>query len=123
MADVVERPHYDRFSALVVPVGFQTIRTYPMRDNAVWRLEITVAARQTDGANRASFRRSILLYRQAGGPVQMQGSLWHTVETTKSHLDIDISYILGANSFSIQVKNAGAVSTRWSGIVDLIQVT
>lgn len=123
MADIIERPHYDRFSALVTTTGYQTVRTYQMRDNAVWRLSIKMAARQMNGAHRASFERVALLYRQSGSSVTLQGSVPHTDETQKSHSNMDIQLVLGVNSFSIQVRNAAAVFTRWSAQVDLIQVT
>lgn len=117
-----ERVHYDKFNIIIVPPGFQNLKSYTIIDNAVIRFEITVAARQTDGANRAMFKRVGLFYRQGGGPVQIQGTQWQTTETEKSALGFGIKYLLGSSALVIQVKNAGNVSTRWVGHVDLITV-
>lgn len=117
-----ERVHYDKFNIVIVPAGFQNLRSYPIINNTVIRFEITVAARQLDGANRAMFRRVGLFYRQIGGPVQIQGTHWQTPETEKSSLGFGIKYLLGSSALVIQVKNAGNVATRWTGFVDLITV-
>lgn len=122
MAVARERLHYDRFSVLITPSGFQNLRSYPIIDNTVVRFEITVAARQADGANRALFKRVGLFYRQAGGPVQIQGTQWQTLETTKSDLGFNLKFLLGSSALVIQAKNAGNVATRWVGYVDLIVV-
>jgi len=97
------------------------VRTYTLSDQSVLRLEITVAARQTDGLNRASFRRVGLFYNE-GGTVRIQGPTWQSLDTTKSDLNLDIQYTLGSGTITVQVKNASAVPTRWSGYVDVVCV-
>ena len=117
-----ERVHFDKFSVLVTPAGYQLLKVYTIPDNSVVRFELTVAARQTDGANRAMFKRIGLFYRQSAGAVQIQGPTWHTVDTQKSDLNMSVKYVLGATTLTIQVRNAGSVSTRYTGHVDLIAV-
>lgn len=122
MATARERIHFDKFNKLIVPSGFQLLKSYPIKDNRVFRFSITVVGRQTDGANRVLFSRVGLFFRQAGGPVQIQGATWQTEETVKSDFNMDIRFVLGPTDLVIQVKNAGAVSTRWAGYVDKLEV-
>ena len=118
-----ERVHSDRFNLVIGSPGYQNLRTYNILDNTVIRFEITVVARQSDGANRAKFRRIGLFYREAGGPVQLQGTQWQTAETDKSDLAFDIKFIPGSNTLAIQVKNASSTATRWVGYVDILGAT
>lgn len=122
MAVARERLHFDRFSLLVTPSGYQTLRTYPVKDNSVIKFDITLTVRQTDGANRAIFKRSGLFFRESAGPVQLQGLQWQTLETVKSDENLNVKFLLGATDLVIQVRNAGNVATRWTGFVDKIEV-
>ena len=122
MSTARERIHFDKFNVLIVPPGYQVLRTYPIKDNRTFRFSITVVARQTDGTNRAMFTRTGLFFRQAGGPVQIQGPTWHATETSKSDDTMDIKFILGATDLVVQVRNAGSVSTKWGGYVDKLEV-
>lgn len=121
MAQHKERVHYDKFSVLITPAGYQNLRVYNIDDGRVWRFEVTLAARQTDGAQRATFKRMGLFYRE-GGNVQIHGPTWHATDTFKSDTNMDIRYVLGPTTITVQVKNAAAVSTRWNGHTDIITV-
>jgi hypothetical protein len=121
MARALERVHYDKFSVIISPSGFQNLRTYQLAVGKVLRFEITVAARQIDGVNRASFKRVALFYNESG-TVQIQGPTWQSEETFKSSNNMDIKFILGVGSITIQVKNASAISTKWNGQTDIILV-
>jgi len=122
MAVARERVHYDRFSILIVPSGYQALRSYPVKEGSVVRFEITIAARQIDEANRATFKRIGLFYREGSSNLQHQGKLWHTMDTIKSDDNMDIKYNLSADRINIQVRNASNVPTRWSGYVDIISI-
>lgn len=120
MAEAYERIHYDRFSVLVTISGFQTIRNYPIKSDSAVRFEVTVASNQTDQGNRSTFRRTFLVYRVGAGPVIMQQLL--TDQTIKSNSNLDIKFVVQSTSVQMQVKNAGVVSTRWTGYTDRIDV-
>lgn len=122
MAIAREKKHFEKFSVLIVPAGFQTLKTYPVKDNSVIRFSITLTVRQTDGSHRALFTRTGLFFRQSAGPVQIQGSQWQSDSTSKSDNNMDVRFILGATDLVIQVRNAGAVGTRWAGFVDKLEV-
>lgn len=122
MAVARERIHYDKFSVIIIPPSYQTLRTYPIKEDTVVRFEVTVAARQTDGAQRAILKRTGLFFRIGSGPVQVQGPTWLSDQTEKSSKNMDIKYILGATDLVVQVRNAGNISTRWNGYVDKLEV-
>lgn len=122
MSVAYEKIHYDRFTVQISGSGFHHLRSYALTDNTALRFEIVLVGRQTDGANRALFRRVGLFYRQGGGPVHIQGSTWDTPETRKSSPNLDIKYVLGASSLEIQVSNAGSAATKWSGYVTITAV-
>lgn len=119
-----ERIHFDRYSIVVANPGYQLIRNYPIKEDSVNRIEVVLAARQSDGIHRAVFKRIGLFYRIGTGPVLIQGTRWQTTETFKSDNNLDVQYILGPSSLSIQVQNAasGTISTHWSGYTDKLEV-
>lgn len=121
MAEQRERVHFDKFSILITPSGYQNLRTYNVLEHRVMRFEITVVARQIDGIHKATFKRMGLFFRDAG-TVLIQGQTWHATDTFKSNINMDIKYVLGASTLTIQVRNAGAIATRWNGHVDIINV-
>lgn len=122
MAVSVEKSNFDKFSIIVSDTDFSTVREYKIQDNCAIRMELSIAARQMDGYNRATFKRVMLIYRQNTGPVTLQGKLWHTSDTIKSHNNIDIRYLLGPDSIVFQVRNAGSIPTKWNGITNIIKV-
>jgi len=106
MAVARERLRYDKINVVVTPPGFQAIRSVPVRDNSVVRLEITVTSRQIDGRHRASFKRTGIFYREGGGSTQIQGVTWQSDQTFRSDHNLDIQYALGATDIFVSVRNA-----------------
>lgn len=121
MATTHEVVQTDRFSVEIALAGYQSIKSYPIPNNSVLRLELTLVARQTDGSNRAMFKRTGLFYRQ-GGSVQIE-KVPHTDQTIKSDKVLDTEFILGPSEVTIQVRNALASATRWVGAVGVIQAS
>lgn len=112
----------EKLQALVASPGFQAIKSLSIGINSVVRIELTITCRQTDGAHRATFKRTGLFYRISSGPVLIQGSTWLADQTVKSDPNIDISYSLGATSLDIRVKNAGNTPTQWLGSVEQVKI-
>jgi hypothetical protein len=92
--------------------------TINMIDGQVARVKFQVTARQGDGAERASFTRSMLIYKQ-GGNVQIQGPDWTSDFTVKSTNAFDIGYTLSPSAITFAVQNANAVDTYWAGHVEM----
>jgi hypothetical protein len=104
----------DKFSKLQTDPGFQDLVTFVIAPWKVMRLEVAVLANSVDDLSRASFKRVGVFYIEAG-QVKHQGSLWHATDTTKSHVTMDIDYVLNSDSITIRTKNAGVVATQWIG--------
>lgn len=119
----IEENHYDDFSVLITPPGFQDLRFTEIGVGETIRFELTVLARQTDGMERASFKRVAVFYRNGAGSVLNVGSTWQSVDTRKSDVAMDIQYVLGATGVMVRAKNAGIVSTRWKGHIDIIELS
>lgn len=85
------------------------------------RVEFVAIARQTDGAERAMFKRTGLFYRE-GGNVQAQGP-WLSDQTIKSNNLFDVSYTMGLSTVSFNVKNATNTLTRWTGHIKIEVLT
>jgi len=117
-----ERVYYDRFRVHVTNPGFQTVRSYNIFPDSLTRLEFTLIALQDDKVERATFKRVALLYRLGSGVVKLQGPTWETLETVKSNTSIDVKFILGSNTLSLQVKNATTTATVWLGVVNRLDI-
>ena len=89
-----------------------------MTDGQVARVKFQVTARQSDGAERASFTRSMLVYKQ-GGNVLVEGPGWTSDFTIKSDNAFDIGYTLGTSTITFNVQNANAIDTYWAGHVEM----
>lgn len=117
-----ERVYYDRFRVHVTNPGYQTVRSYNIFPDSLTRLEFTLIALQDDKVERATFKRVALLYRLGSGVVKLQGPTWETLETVKSNVSIDVKFILGSNTLSLQVKNATTTATVWLGVVNRLDI-
>ncbi|CAB4125122.1 hypothetical protein UFOVP53_64 [uncultured Caudovirales phage] len=95
-----------------------SIYTINMVNNQVVRVKFQVTARQSDGAQRASFTRSALFYKQ-GGNVQIQGPNWQSDFTAKSSTAFNTSYSLGVSTVTFNIKPATATDTYWVGNIEL----
>ena len=122
MAVAHARLRYDKINVVVTPPGFQAIKNFSVNADSVVRLEITLAAKQLDGAHRAAFKRTGLFFRDGAGPVQVQGTTWLSDQTVKSASPLDIKYSLGPADVSLSVRNSGSIATRWVGYVDRTEV-
>jgi hypothetical protein len=122
MAVAKERLHYDKVSTVVTTPGFQAVKSVPLRDNSAISLEVVLTARQLDGTARATFRRTGLFYREAGGPAQIQGVTWSSDLTLKSDQTLDIQFILGPADIQLSVRNSGASATKWVGYINRLEV-
>lgn len=89
-----------------------------MTNGQVARVKFQVTGRQSDGAERCSFTRSMLVYKQAG-TVLLQESNWTSDFTIKSNNAFDVDYTLGVNDITFLVKNATTTETYWSGHVEM----
>lgn len=58
MAVAHARLRYDKINVVVTPPEFQAIKNFSVKADSVIRLEITLTARQLDGAHRAAFKRT-----------------------------------------------------------------
>ena len=92
--------------------------TLNMVNGQVARIKYQVTARQSDGAERASFTRSMLIYKQAGN-VLVQGSDWTSDFTIKSTNGFDIGYTLGVSGITFHVQNANSIDTYWAGHIEV----
>lgn len=122
MAVARARQHSDKIDVVVTPTGYSGVKSFSVKADSVVRLEITVTARQVDGAARAAFKRTGLFFRAGAGPVQLQGAAWLSDQTIKSAPQMDINYFLGASDVFLSVRNSGSVATRWVGHADRIEV-
>ena len=122
MAVAKQRIHYDQWSATVSTNTFTTVRTYQIAPDSVTRLDFTVLGMQSDEAQRAMFRRVMLVYRINSGVVVIQGPQWETLETIKSNVNMDVRYVLGTNTVTLQIRNASATATRWKGYTDRLDL-
>lgn len=101
--------------------GFQTAFVLMVPDPSLVRVELSANCREATGLAFASFRRSGLFYRQAGN-VQVQGASWQSDFTQKSDSSLNVKYILGVNSITVQVQSSTSAVHRWSGMVRLQQL-
>ena len=108
----------DTFSLTTNATGFTSAYAVNMVNNQVVRVKFQVTSRQSDGAERASFTRSALFYKQ-GGNVMIQGSSWQSDFTTKSSNFFDVSYSLGTSTIIFNVKPVSSIDTYWVGNVEL----
>lgn len=122
MAVAHSKTYFDRFQVETTGPAFQTIRSYPLRPSSAFRFEFVVEA--FDGTEQASFRRVLAVKRGPTGPAEVVGRIWHASETTKSKREFDLQVELHPDgSFSIQAKNATALTTTWKGSVERLAVS
>jgi len=89
-----------------------TLWSKTLDDNKAYLLEVRIAARQADGANRAAYIRRVLVYR-AGGDATIQGSVLDelTVESDSSwNATIDTS----GNDVRVRVTGAASTTINWA---------
>jgi len=114
-------PTIDIINKLQTLPNYQDIQTFTIPEWTVVRIEVTLVAKELNNTNRATFKRVGLFYRE-GGSVKLQGTFWHTVDTTKSHVNMDLGYVLGTSDVTIRTKNAGNIDTMWVGFVARVTV-
>lgn len=114
-------PTIDIINKLQTLPDYQDIQTFTIPEWTIVRIEITLVAKEGNNSNRATFKRVGLFYREAGS-VKHQGTFWHTTDTIKSHVKMDIDYILTATDVTIRTRNAGNIDTMWSGFAARITV-
>jgi hypothetical protein len=101
--------------------GYSTATVIMLADPSLVRVEVTANCREATGLAFASFRRSGLFYRQSSN-VQVQGASWQSDFTQKSNSNINVQYVLGVNSITVQVQPSSGATHRWSGMVRLQQL-
>jgi hypothetical protein len=89
-----------------------------LTNGSVVKVTLEVTGRQSDGSERCSFARSGLFYKQ-GGNVMIQGPTWQSDFSAKSNNLFNISYSLGVNTLSLNVKAANSMSTYWTGNIKI----
>lgn len=107
----------ETFSLTTSSNTLQPLIAIPINQNSVMKVQITIIARQADGAGRAVFTRTGLFYRQNSN-VQAQ-RVWQTDFTDKSDNLFDVGYSLGTNILTVNVKSAVTADTYWTGHVQL----
>jgi hypothetical protein len=110
----------ETFAVTVSGLAFASAYTVPMANGEVIKVKFQVTARQVYGVERASFTRSVLLYKQ-GGNVMIEGGV-QTDFTMKSNSNFNVKCVLGVNDATFSVKNATSNDTYWVGHVEIERV-
>jgi len=101
--------------------GYSTAIAVPVSDPSVMRMEFTANCRGGAGAAHASFKRSAVFYREAGN-VQIQGPSWASDFTQKSDFTLNVRFILGISSVTLQVQPSSNSLHKWSGSLKMQQI-
>lgn len=108
----------DTFSLTTSSTSPTSAYAVSIANNSVVRIKFQVTARESNGASRASFTRSGLFYRH-GGNVQVQGGIWQSDFTIMSTSGFQVSYQLGVNDVTFNVKPVTSSDTYWVGHVEI----
>lgn len=108
----------DSFALTTNTDSLSNLYSLVFTDESVAKVTIEVTGRQSDGAERCSFTRSGLFYKQ-GGDVMIEGLNWQSDFTAKSNSLFDIKYTLGTNDLSISIKSVSSISTYWTGNIKI----
>jgi hypothetical protein len=100
---------------------YQNIQTFTIPEWTVVRIEVTLVAKEGNNSNRATFKRVGLFYRE-NGAVKHQGTFWHTADTSKSHVNMNVDYVFSGSDVIIRTRNAGNIDTMWSGFAARITI-
>ena len=93
-----------------------TVFTRPLDDDTTYGIEVKVIGVEEDGSNRASFHRSIVVYREGGGNATIQG-LEYDIHSETSDLDWDVALDVDGTNFEVNVAGIAATKVKWTGHV------
>lgn len=91
-------------------------------NNSVVTVEFNVTARQTDGLQRASFKRTAVFYKE-NSIVRILGQDWQSDFTRASSPGFDVSYQMGLTTVEFKVQAANSTLTHWAGFVTIQTIT
>lgn len=104
------------FSGTYSDTAYHTIYEYDIPDNTTVLLVMSVIGKENSSTNRAGFRRTGTFYRDTGSAQQVD--IPQTDYTQESLQAFDAKFVISGNKVQVQVRNANAVSTKWSGSVE-----
>ena len=93
----------DATSTTIIPVTLET--------NSVYGIEFSVVGRQSDGSNRAYYRRSAAVYRNGAGAV-IQGTIDDKV-TKESNTSWNATIVVSGNDVQLRVVGDAATTINW----------
>lgn len=108
----------DSFAVTTNDTNLNSIYSLVLQEGSIVKVTFEVTGRQSDGAQRTSFTRSALFYKE-GGNVCIQGATWQSDFTSKSAPAFDIKYTLGIATVNFKVKAANATTTYWIGNIKI----
>jgi hypothetical protein len=108
----------DSFAVTTNDTNLNNIYSLLLQDGSAVKVTFEVTGRQGDGAQRTSFTRSALFYKE-GGNVLIEGATWQSDFTAKSTPAFDIKYTLGINTVTFKVRAANASATYWIGNIKI----
>jgi hypothetical protein len=98
-----------------------TLATIPLLDDTVYMLEVTVAGRRTDAADRASYVRRASVFREATGVATLNGFVTSGF-TRESDSTWNVSLTVSGNNVLVQVTGAVGKDVNWKSSHRLVAV-
>jgi len=99
-----------------------TIATIPINDDTVHTFETFFSGRQTNAAGRGLYIRRAAVYREAGGPATLQGTV-NTEFTRESSAGWNVFMTVSGNDLLLQVKGLAAQDINWKSGYHMTEVT
>ncbi len=116
MAKAQERLIHDYISETISGSDPVKIREYSFLEGQAIRFELKLVCKELDGTSRGAFKRTALLYRNAGDVLRIENGFWNTDQSLKSHSQMDVSYsLVNPDKIEIYVRNADVGATNWTG--------
>jgi len=91
--------------------------TKTLADNTLYKVRVSVIARDQAGTERALYEREVLVYRQGAGAATIEGSVSGPV-TVESNAALDCDLVVAGNDVKAQVTGLAATTIDWKAVVD-----
>jgi hypothetical protein len=120
---IQEIKKYGRFLATSNAVA-TTIWTETLPATGAWSIWVYVTAQRTNGADRASYWRRGLIFRQGAGIATVQGIVQTPTPDIESTATYDVTLgVDGANNARVQVSGAALHNVDWQARIEILEAT